>query len=428
MIQPTNAPNPYNQPRCEGPAPIVYNTDYNAIKISINGASVNAPAPNAHTEHGPHGKHRTKNEERIQENMPSYYDYPQANLYDYPKAEQQAYYAPAEKPPINYVPAAEDVAKSYCTCPTCGTTLPSQAIASDGIQAEVPQPQVVAQNPFSTPAIQPQITQQNINYAVANAPAPVITEAAKANNEEDTIDIKDNAAEEVPAEETPDSEISAEEIAQEAPKVEIKKPEELKPQIDINAFIAELANPDFDKQAITMEAIALMVKQDPEKATELLDEGVINALKGIITADTKELLGPTKEQTDARMKIMQGKEVSDIEKELANTITPLEQAERNKSYALFSMAILEKLFNNEVEKLSGQIVPFKDIPGIITVVEQMSSNPNPTVRASAVEALYYVQRPEYKDDLNALLQIALNDPDRKVRQTAKAAYDSLNQA
>ena len=35
---------------------------------------------------------------------------------------------------------------------------------------------------------------------------------------------------------------------------------------------------------------------------------------------------------------------------------------------------------------------------------------------------------EYNEDLNALFKIALNDPDRSVRETAKAASDRLNRA
>lgn len=416
MIQSTNVQDPCRVQRCQKPAPII-NSDYNAVKIAINGASVNAPAPNAPVQGGQmvYAGHQSQNC-YSNESMPACYNYPQANLYDYPQAQHQAYYAPVEQLPFNYAPAAEDIVRNYCTCPLCGTVLPSKAITSEVSAVEVPQPQMVIQNPVAAPVIQPQVMQQNINSAVASAPAPVVT-ADEAVEIKDEKDDADEVAENTNAVK-----------AEDAPKVEIKAPEELKPQIDLNAFIAELMNPDFDKQAVTMEAIALMVNQAPDKASELLDERVINALNGILTADTKDLIGPTKEQTEARIKIMQGKDVTDAEKELANTITPLEKAERNKSYALFTTAILDKLFYSEVEKLSGQIVPFKDLPGITGVVDQMSANPNPMVRVSAIEALSYVQRPEYKDDLNALFKVAMNDSEKIVRDTATAANDKLNKA
>jgi len=413
MIQSTNVQDSCRVQRCNYPAPII-NSDYNAVKIAINGASVNAPAPNAPVQ----GEQMVYAGQQSQngyanEGMPCCYNYPQANLYDYPQAEKQVYYKPVENLPFNYAPAAGDIAKNYCTCPTCGTILPSKAITSDISTVEVPQPQVVIQNPVAAPVIQPQVMQQNINSTVASAPAPVITADEVVDNKDEIEDVEDK------------TEVAA---SEEMPSVEIKAPEELKPQIDINAFISELMNPDFDKQALAMESIAVMANKEPEKATELLDERVINALNSILTADTKDLIGPTKEQTEARIKIMQGKDVTDAEKELANTITPLEQAERNKSYALFTTAILEKLFSNEVEKLSGQVVEFKDLPGITNVVEQMGANPNPTVRVSAVEALSFIQRPEYKDDLSALLKIAMNDSDKMVRDTAIAANEKLNKA
>lgn len=47
---------------------------------------------------------------------------------------------------------------------------------------------------------------------------------------------------------------------------------------------------------------------------------------------------------------MSGKDVTDADKQLANKITPQEQAERNKSYALFTSAIMQ---NYTVMKLQN---------------------------------------------------------------------------
>ena len=47
---------------------------------------------------------------------------------------------------------------------------------------------------------------------------------------------------------------------------------------DRKTFIAKLTNPDYEVQANAMEEIANMVKDEPQKATELLDEKVVNAL------------------------------------------------------------------------------------------------------------------------------------------------------
>ena len=357
--------NPMYMPQ---PAP---QADYNAVKIAINGASVQAP-----------GAQQPQMTGYAAPTMP-YYSYPQADLYNYPQAVQQPYYMPAQT-----------------VAPVAMAPVQPQAVAQP---APVAAP--VVEQPV--PAVQPQVIQQNINAPAAVAvPEPVITQAAVAAPEVQPKEVKPETAQ---------------------PKVEVAQPEELKPQVDINAFIAELTNPDYEKQASAMENIAMMVNQEPQKATELLDERVVKSLTDILNADTKELVGPSKEQMEARQKIMTGKQVSDAEKELANTMTPKEQAERNKSYALFTMAIMQKLFGDEVEKLSGQVVPITELPGAVAVVEQLKSNPNPMVRTSAIEALSYIQQPAYKQDLTTLFTIAKNDQDKNVQETAATALAKLEQ-
>lgn len=362
--------NPMYMPQ---PAP---QADYNAVKIAINGASVQAP-----------GAGQAQIGGYAAPTMP-YYSYPQADLYSYPQAMQQPYYMPAQ---------------TIAPSPVAMAPVQPQEVV-----AQAPVAPVVPPAPPAAP-VQPQVIQQNINApAGVTVPEPVITQAA------------------VAAPEVQPKEVKAEEAVQ--PKVEVAQPEELKPQVDINAFIAELTNPDFEKQATAMENMAMMVNQEPQKATELLDERVIKSLTDILNADTKDLVGPSKEQMEARQKIMSGKQVTDAEKELANTMTPKEQAERNKSYALFTMAIMQKLFGDEVQKLSGQVVPITELPGAVAVVEQLKTNPNPMVRASAIESLSYIERPEYKNDLNTIFTIAKNDQDKNVQETATAALAKLNKA
>ena len=240
----------------------------------------------------------------------------------------------------------------------------------------------------------PVIQQQNIN-----APAPMISQPA--------------APQEVKT--------------AEQQKVEIEQPVVMTPQVDLNSFIAKLTNPDFEVQANAMEEIANMVKDEPQKATELLDEKVVNALNNIINADSSKLAGPTQEQIAARQKLMKGEQLSDAEKQLATTITPMEQAERNKSYAMFTSSIMEKLYGDEVTKLTGSTVPLTELPGAVTIVEQLKNNPNPMVRTSAIESLSYIQQPAYKQDLTTLFTIAKNDQDKNVQEAAAAALAKLEQ-
>lgn len=291
------------------------------------------------------------------------YAQPTAPMYNYPQA--QLYEYPQAQTQPYYMP------QQPVACAPCQPSAPQQA------QPVVPQ-QVVQQQNF-------------------NAPAPVVTQPT-----------------EQPA-------------AAATPNVEVVPPQPMAPQVDLNSFIAKLTNPDYEVQANAMEEIANMVKEDPQKATELLDEKVVDALNKIINADASKLEGPTAEQIAARQKMLKGEQLSEADQQLAKKITPMEQAERNKSYAMFTSAIMQKLYGEEVTKLTGSTVPLTELPGAVTIVEQLKNNPNPMVRTSAIEALSYIQQPAYKQDLTTLFTIAKNDQDKNVQEAATTALKKLEQ-
>ncbi|MBO6087311.1 HEAT repeat domain-containing protein [bacterium] len=366
MIQAPNYVNPYLQ------CPVVPAPTYNAVKIDVNNPTMSAPGV------GQVAMNMPQYAQAPQYPAPQYapvtqplYNYPQAQMYEYPQAPVQPYYMP-QQPMPQMMPQT--------VCPPCICQQPEQQVQPAQV-AQTVAPQVVPQQV---------IQQQNIN-----APQPMVTQPQQ----------------------TP----------KETPKVEVVEPQAMAPQVDLNSFIAKLTNPDYDVQANAMEEIANMVNDNPQKATELLDEKVVNALTSIINADSSKLAGPTPEQIAARQKMMKGEQLSDAEKQLASTITPMEQAERNKSYAMFTAAIMQKLYADEVNKLTGTKVPLTELPGAVTIVEQLKNNPNPMVRTSAIEALSYVQQPEYKQDLNTLFSIAKNDQDPMVKEAATSALAKLEQ-
>lgn len=369
MIQAPNLVNPYMQPQVQPYIPQYAQAtpapNYNAVKIDVHNPSVSAPGVGQVAMNAPQYAAPT---------MP-YYAYPQAQLYEYPQAPVQPYYMPPQQQVV---------------CPPCpAISAPAQPVA--------PAPQVIEPAAVQTAAPQQVIQQQNYN-----APAPVVTQP--------------QVQPQQPAQTTA-----------EAPKVEIEQPVPMTPQVDINSFIAKLTNPDFEVQANAMEEIANMVKDDPQKATELLDEKIVNALNTIVNNDSSKLAGPTAEQIAARQKLMKGEKLTDAEKQLATTITPMEQSERNKSYAMFTSSIMQKLYGDEVAKLTGSTVPLTELPGAVTIVEQLKNNPNPMVRTSAIEALSYIQQPAYKQDLTTLFTIAQNDQDPNVKEAATAALSKLAQ-
>lgn len=369
MMQIPNYVNPYmQQPMMQPiatPAP-----NYNAVKIDVHNPSVSAPGVGQSVVNVPQ-----QAPQYAAPTMP-YYTYPQVPLYTYPQAMQPAYYPPMQT-----------VAQAPVEVPTAAPVQPApvQAAPVQPAPVEVPAPQVIVP--------QTNIAQQNINAPVA----PAMPEAQAAP------------------------------VAPEAPKVEVVPSAPLEPQVDLNAFVAKLTNPDYDVQALAMEDMANMVKNDPQKATELLDVKVMDALTNIVKADTSKLAGPTAEQLAAREKLLSNQKMTDEEKKLASSITPLELAERNKSYAMFTAAIMQKLYADEVAKLTNTTVPITELPGAVTIVEQLKNNPNPMVRTSALEALSYIQNPAYKKDLETLFTIAKNDQDKGVQEAAALALEKLNQ-
>lgn len=370
MIQAPNLVNPYRQPQMQYMTQPLPAPNYNAVKIDVHNPSVSAPGVGQVAMNVPQYAAPT---------MP-YYTYPQAQLYDYPQTQAQPYYMPPQQ---------------QIVCPPCPVAQQPQAPVQAQTVAPAPQTQAIE------PAVAQQVVPQQVIQQNYNAPAPVVTQPAEAPK--------------------------AEQKTAEAPKVEIEQPVPMTPQVDLNSFIAKLTNPDFEVQANAMEEIANMVKDEPQKATELLDEKIVNALNTIVNNDSSKLAGPTAEQIAARQKLMKGEQLSDADKKLATTITPMEQSERNKSYAMFTSSIMQKLYGDEVAKLTGSTVPLTELPGAVTIVEQLKNNPNPMVRTSAIEALSYIQQPAYKQDLTTLFTIAKNDQDKNVQEAATAALAKLEQ-
>lgn len=310
-----------------------------------------------------------------QQNAPQY-EVPTMPYYNYPQAQTQPYYMP----------------------PVINTPETVQQQAPVLVPPTVSQPAPVAQEVPVQPEVVP--------------PAPVVAE----------VPVADEKKSEAPA-----TEVKTEAPVSADSTVEVVPSQEVAPQVDINEFIAKLTSDDYDVQEAAMEEIADMVDKDPKKATDLLESKIIDALNNIITADTSSLEKPTDAQNAAREKLFSNQEMTEEEKTLANTVTPYDKAERNKSYAMFTTAILQKLYGEEYAKLSGGTVPLTELPGAVTVVQQLKSNPNPTVRASAIEALSYIQEPSYKKDLNTIFTIAQQDQDPRVQDVATAALAKLNE-
>lgn len=179
-------------------------------------------------------------------------------------------------------------------------------------------------------------------------------------------------------------------------KPEIVAPEPMKTSIDLNGLIEILTSSDYEEQADAMEAISEVVLYAPDRADELLDNKVVDTLLNIMDKNTSKLQGKDKEL-----------------------------AERNKEYAMFTTATLQKLYANEVKDVAKSTVPVDDLIGMAGIVNQLKTNPNASVREAAVASLGYVSQPEYKEELSGLIREATNDRDASVQAQANKQLEKM---
>lgn len=383
--------------------PPIVQPSYNAVKIDIHNPQVNAPTNYTQIPIQP----PTQMPVQDQCCTAPIYSYPQAPIYEVPK---QSIYKPDEKQvsspsAVKEIPIVPPpVVINQQSTPAVASTVP--AIQNTEAPKEV---QAITPVAATAPA---KIASAVVEQKAAETAAPVV--APKADEKIETKKEEPAKVETKPAEATPQ-------------KVEIQAPEAKTPKVDVNEFINKLTNSDYEIQSTTMETIAEMTQNEPEKATELLDVKIFDALFGIMNSDTSKLEGPTTQQLQIRQKIMEGKAVTEAETAEANKVTPMELAERNKQYSIYTVAMMQKLYSAEIEKINNTVVPLTELPGAANIVEQVKNNPNPMVRVAALDALTYIQRPEYKKDLTTIFSVAQNDKDAGVQQIAKSCLDKLAQ-
>ncbi len=204
----------------------------------------------------------------------------------------------------------------------------------------------------------------------------------------------------------------------------INEPVAADPSLSPETFAGKLKTDNLQEQQNTLENLAKVIKEDDNAAPALLDTQVFDALVDIINKDTSALESPTPEVTELRNK--PEAERTPEENEKANTVFPLEQAESNKQYALYTISFMQERLNSELVKRGGSILPLNELPCIDNVIEAAKSNPDPMVRAAGIASLSYIARPEYKDDLNTIFELAKSDEDPDVKAAAEKASQALN--
>ncbi len=279
----------------------------------------------------------------------------------------------------------------------------------------MPQPTYIQQPvvlPPAPPVPQPAVLEQPpVGQIPSVLPVPVIENAP-------TVVYDNKTAS------TPETEIAP-------PVAEAKIPEETAKTntvatIDIPAVITQLKSKDLNAQGTAMENMATTLETNPAEATQYLDTSVMESLVDVLNQDTTNLAQATPRQRTLRDKMMSGQQISDAEKAEASQLSDYELGERNKQYALYTIAMLQDSLGKEVEK-TGTKLAINDLPAIESVIKTVKDNPNPMLRASAIAGLSYIAKPEYKPVLSQIFTLAKDDSDPTVQDVAKEALSKLEQ-
>lgn len=221
-------------------------------------------------------------------------------------------------------------------------------------------------------------------------------------------------------------------------KPEIVPPVEIKPDVDVQAIEENLSSSDYDVQAQQLHDIVKAAGSKKDGAKDFVAPEIFESLINIIKKDPNGLEKPSQAQNEARQKLRENliavdkafaegvdpkefkmpHDMTEEETQLALKLTPFEQVERNKTYALAVTALLAKAYADGVEAQTGNVVPLTDLPGASAMVDVLRKENNPDVKMTALDSLRYIARPEYRDELVTIFLLAGQDKDRQVAQYA----------
>ena len=382
----------------------------NAVKIDVNN-------PQAYGGANSQGQ---LNPVAPQQYAASPYNYPYAPAYNIPQVPQYNTVGAYPIPPVNaQVPAQMQVLNqqnnNINNVPSAPVNAqvaqnpniaaaPVPVIASTAIPAQAAT--AVAPTPVQPAAPAVQVMPVPVPVATLPVtPAPVVPQPNPVVNAPVTQNVNVNPA--IPA-----AVVDNKQNTTVAPVAPVKEETKLPGGIEANALISALSSNNPDEQTAAIQKIAEVAQTDPVAARALLNEQTFGQLVNVINADTSKLQGPT------------GK--SD-----PKNLSPLEKAEINKQFAVYTLAILQKNFrdeiNKEMKKNNLPDIAINDLPYIKEgIVNNLKDNPNPTIREACLSALNYVGRPEDKEVLRVLYDIsAKHDSNPAVRTSAQDYLSKL---
>lgn len=387
---------------------------YSAVKIDINGATIDSGQrqPNSVMPMYP-GRAQMMN--AVPQYMPPQQFVPPAGnmpapQYIMPQQAMGAATVPQFTPQQHFIP--QQINPSPVPPPTVNQ--------QQAQQSQIMQQQPVQQLPYVAPVPLPVMNQQPVQPAgvMPNAQQQQPNTAANQATPTPPPPAIDQTANQQPANET--QQTGAE---QKTVDPSVKPLSEA-----IKTLTTEGQQPSFAEQdqairtiaqyAQTFQAANDMIKADPENSTAqqakqkvdnlvkpmLIDEKVFKGLADISKTDTSALSGEEKQK-----------------------------AEENKKISMWTLAILQKIFREEVNKeLAKDNIPpmsIGEIPGVDKIVDNVKSDPNPEIREAGIVALMEVFNPENQKDVELMKVIlktaAEQDSSKNVKTVAQSALNEL---
>lgn len=209
------------------------------------------------------------------------------------------------------------------------------------------------------------------------------------------------------------------------------------PKVDTDALIKDLKSTDYNAQAEAITSIANFTQASPDIALQVATDPVKQSLIDIINADTSALPDTTDAQKALQEKQNKGEKLTPEEQAQLDQLSPKVAANKNKIFALFTLAMVQKLardneaqyaqFQTEQGKQAPTQQGLKDLMGYNEIVNTIQNEPNKELKIAAIQALQYVAKPEEKAEVEQILQTSLNSQDADVKQTAQDALAKLGE-
>ena len=211
----------------------------------------------------------------------------------------------------------------------------------------------------------------------------------------------------------------------------LKKPVIVEPQTEtispvIQYCIKILKEGNIEEQRTCLNLIYRSI-DNPKTATQFLDKEITDALFSVAKQDVSKYKGPTFTQKRLRKKLEEGKTLSKKDYEKAYTLSEREFVQKNKFLALAIIARLQNVLYKETVKRSNLHPSFQDMPAVPELLDLYNNYPDKEVRFYALGSIFMLHRPEFQQDIVAILKQAEKSQDKAISKLAQQALQKLNE-